>query len=106
VWDSTDHGGGKRRRLPHGRQSISVPTPGRGAALVLSLDGKWLECTVARRRAWLSIEQEKLVASGMSGSPIVSMAGRAIGLLSTGGLNPVLVETLPPRIRVAGRQAA
>lgn len=78
--------------------SFKVPAPGKGAALVLSLDGKWLECSVTRRDPWLQIEQEGIIKSGMSGSPIVSLAGQAIGVMSTGSLNPVLVDALPPRI--------
>jgi hypothetical protein len=69
-------------------------------ALLLSLGGEWVECTVERNRAWLRVVQEGLVKGGMSGSPILSMSGKAIGLMSTGSLNPVLVDALPPRIRV------
>jgi hypothetical protein len=71
---------------------------------VLSLDGQWLECTVMRRREWLWIgeDETKIIKSGMSGSPIVSRTGHAIGLLSSSGsggsLNPVLVEALLPRL--------
>jgi hypothetical protein len=79
---------------------IEVPTPGQGAALLLSPGGEWVECTVERNRAWLRVVQEGLVKGGMSGSPILSMSGKAIGLMSTGSLNPVLVDALPPRIRV------
>jgi hypothetical protein len=39
-----------------------------------------------------------LVACGMSGSPIVSMDGRAIGLISTGDKNPTLIDNLPKRL--------
>jgi hypothetical protein len=74
------------------------PTPGLGAALLLTLDGKWIKHSVKRRGPWLWIEDEKHIKSGMSGSPIVSMSGQAIGLVSTGSLNPALLEALPPRI--------
>jgi hypothetical protein len=91
--------GRRREPLPYGGQSIEFFTPGQGPALLLSLSGKWVKCTVKRTgAAWLSIEPGELVDSGMSGSPIVSMDGRVIGLVSTGSLNPVLVETLPPRL--------
>jgi hypothetical protein len=79
---------------------IEVPTPGRGDALLLTLDGKWIKYAVERRGMWLSIKDEKRVKRGMSGSPIVSMNGRAIGLVSSASLNPVLLEALPPRIRL------
>lgn len=78
--------------------SFKVPTPGQGTALVLSLDGKWIECAVERRGPWLWIAHDKMMKGGMSGSPIVSAAGEAIGVISTGSLNPVLVDALPPRI--------
>jgi hypothetical protein len=68
--------------------------------LVLSLGGKWTECSIERRGPWLEIKESGLIESGMSGSPIVSMSGKAIGLVSTGSLNPVLLETLPQRIRI------
>jgi hypothetical protein len=35
------------------------------------------------------------VAGGMSGSPILSLDGRAIALMSTGGQNPILRQNLP-----------
>jgi hypothetical protein len=79
-------------------QAFKVPTPGKGAALVLSLDNKWRDCTVTRHGYGLSVDQDKLIKSGMSGSPILAATGHAIGLVSTGILNPVLVEALPPRI--------
>jgi hypothetical protein len=79
-------------------KSFDVPTPGRGDAYVLSLDGKRLKCTVTRWPMWLVVDDdERLVKSGMSGSPIILPDGHAIGLLSTGGQNPVLIECLPRR---------
>jgi hypothetical protein len=81
--------------------SFEVRTPGKCAALVLSLAGEWIECTVTRRGPWLAIDQESIVKGGMSGSPIVSRAGLAIGLISTDNLSPVLLEALPPRIGLA-----
>ena len=43
----------------------------------------------------LVIEDEVLIEGGMSGSPMMSTDGKAIGLLSTGGANPVLRDKLP-----------
>ena len=90
----------KRVKLPYGGRRLEVPAPGQGTALLLSLDGKWIKHSVERRGAWLLIENQKHIKGGMSGSPIVSMDGQAIGLVSTGSLNPVLLEALPPRIRL------
>lgn len=87
--------GRERKQLPYGYDLFEVDTPGRGSAYLLSLDGEWLKCTVTRRGPGLSVEDEGLVAGGMSGSPIMSMDERAIGLVSTGGLNPVLRDNLP-----------
>jgi S1-C subfamily serine protease len=60
----------------------------------------------------LKIDRDEMIEPGMSGSPIISMAGRAIGVMSTGSdntggsVNPVIVETLPPRVGVARSQDA
>jgi hypothetical protein len=79
---------------------IWVDTPGHGSARLLVLDGKWIECSVRREGHWLHIDQEGFVVGGMSGSPIVSMDGRAIGVLASdgsGGQGRVLKECLPVR---------
>ena len=82
-------------------------TPGQGPARVLSLDGEWIECSVTRRGPHLSVDQNELVVGGMSGSPIISLDGRAIALISSStetpvgslsfSFNPVIKESLPPR---------
>lgn len=77
---------------------IKVPTPGEGAARVLSLDGHWLDGCVKRRPGWLAFEPDKHMASGMSGSPIINMAGEAIGVCSTEFFNPVIVDSLSARL--------
>jgi hypothetical protein len=90
--------GRKRVVLPHGGRlggSFTVKTEGRGTGRLLSLDGqKWIECRVERRGSGLRVVEEGLVASGMSGSPIM-MTDRVIGLISTDILNPVLKDCLP-----------
>jgi hypothetical protein len=68
------------------------------AARVLSLDGEWVDCSVTRFARSLSVEPGELVVSGMSGSPIISLDGRAFGLLSTGRVNPILIGDLPLRL--------
>jgi hypothetical protein len=111
VWDVTPfrvadapRQGSELLKSPYGDKfcrTIKVPTPGRGPALVLSLAGKWVECTVTRPSSeWLTVDQGELVEGGMSGSPILSPIGQAISLMSTGELNPVLVENLPRRLKV------
>jgi hypothetical protein len=82
-----------------GTHSYRVPESRRTTALILSLTGEWLECSVTRHRASMEIHQG-IVKSGMSGSPILSKTGYAVGLVSTGECNPILVKDLPPRIGV------
>jgi hypothetical protein len=72
--------------------------PGEGPALVLSLDGHWLQGQVARRAGWLAFEPKELFVVGMSGSPILSPAGEAIGVVSVDALSPVLVDSLSARL--------
>jgi hypothetical protein len=90
--------GRERVVLPHGGGlfggSFTIKTEGLGSARLLSLDGRWIECRVERRGPGLAVVEESLVASGTSGSPIM-MADRAIALVSTDMLNPVLKDCLP-----------
>jgi hypothetical protein len=88
---------------PHTFRGLKVrrPTPGKGPAYVLSLRGRWLGGEV-HRTGWLAFEPQSFVKSGMSGSPILSPAGEAIGLVSTGSMNPALMECLPARLRLIG----
>jgi hypothetical protein len=82
--------------LPIARSEVARPEP--APAGVLSLDGQWIEVTVSRNGPWLRVEDEGVIKDGMWGSPIVNLKGEAIGLVSTGGLNPVLTEALPRRL--------
>jgi hypothetical protein len=90
-----------RERIPgrivsgHRIRPFMDDSPGCGPARVLSLTGQWLKCTVARRGRWLTVEDEGLIVSGMSGSPVLSVDGKAIGLISTNGYCPVLMHCLP-----------
>jgi hypothetical protein len=99
-----------------------------GPAWLLSLEGKWFQCSVDfvagfRAPLWLSNAAEG-IKGGMSGSPIISAEGAAIGIVccamsggdgddehTEGGPNPRLVHHLPgwllrkqpaPRRRKAG----
>jgi hypothetical protein len=72
-----------------------VPCKGRGNGGLLSLEGEWLKCAVSRLHNGLAVEDEALVKSGMSGSPILSTNGRAMALMSMEAFCPVLTYCLP-----------
>ncbi len=80
--------------LTFGDCQVKKPTAGEGVARVLSLDGRWLEGQVCHRGGRLAFTPGKLIASGMSGSPIVNTQGEAIGVVSTEALNPVITYAL------------
>jgi Trypsin-like peptidase domain len=84
--------------LTLGDRQVKNPTPGEGPARVLSLEGHWLDGWVTRRSFWLAFEPAESFVGGMSGSPIVSPDGQAIGVVSVDWLSPVLIDTLPPRL--------
>jgi hypothetical protein len=72
-------------------------------AWVLSLDGEWQKCILHNTGRFLSITtDQKIIQSGMSGSPIIDGDGAAIGILSTSdksgreSMNPSLTDCLPP----------
>jgi hypothetical protein len=67
---------------------------------MLTLGRGWVEAQMERTATWLVMSPEagRLVVPGMSGSPIVSMSGEAIGVVSTNEANPMLVESLPVRL--------
>lgn len=77
------------------------------AAWLLSLKGEWCTCTVRPSSKSLWIENAKQgVAGGMSGSPIITSEGKAIGMVciaggtsdrkhTQGGPNPRLIANLP-----------
>jgi hypothetical protein len=46
---------------------------------VVSLAGEWLDCAVSHEGALLSVHEDRVIASGMSGSPILATDGTAIG---------------------------
>jgi len=73
---------------------IETPTPGKGPARVLSLDGHWLDGQVSRKHAMLVFEPEELIINGMSGSPILDASGAAIAVVSCDFMNPVIVDCL------------
>jgi hypothetical protein len=60
----------------------SIPAP--AAAYVLSLAGKWKACRTSHFGGPLQIEPGNLIKGGMSGSPVISATGAALGVVSTG----------------------
>ena len=66
-----------------------------GEARVLSLDGHWRDGRVVRRGGWLAFTPEAFFEPGMSGSPIINMSGKAIGVASANFRSPALVHHLP-----------
>jgi hypothetical protein len=63
---------------------------------MLSLAGEWFPGEVKSCRRALTIESKEMVASGMSGSPIITDEGVAVGLISGGSHgNPHLPFSLP-----------
>jgi len=73
---------------------------------LFSLTGRWIPCSAARSGGLAGLAHGVEVdgppaayEEGTSGSPIVVPDGCAIGLISVGrALNPLLAESLPPRI--------
>ncbi len=72
------------------------------SALMLSLGGAWFGCTVRRRGHflwWDDVAQG--IESGMSGSPIISETGEAVGVVTCGHgkeydpPQPAIAQTLP-----------
>jgi hypothetical protein len=59
----------------------------RGVAWLLALKGDWFRCTVdgmGEGPLWI-MASEQPIAGGMSGSPVISPAGEAIGICCVGG---------------------
>jgi hypothetical protein len=79
-------------------RKIKKPTPGEGTARVLSLEGQWLEGRVLRRGGWLEFQPHEAFVGGMSGSPILNIAGAAIGVISGPHASPVIVDSLSARL--------
>jgi hypothetical protein len=91
-----------RDKLGLGQGAKEYHTAYECPAFMYDLDGKPIPCTV-RHGSWgqlLVVESDKMIG-GMSGSPIVDIAGNAIGMVclgseTTGGSNnPLLVNNLP-----------
>jgi hypothetical protein len=85
---------------PRGRlrtPTLDFPRLGEAAfpGRVLSLDGHWINCNVRSLGGPLLIEPEELAEGGMSGSPLISATGAALGVVSTSNWAAVLADGLP-----------
>jgi hypothetical protein len=74
--------------------------PEKGRGWLLSLDQKWFACAVEYNKRLdgplLISKPEQPIAIGMSGSPVISDDGVAIGIVCLGkGVNPRLIRDLP-----------
>jgi hypothetical protein len=81
----------------------------KGPGWLLTLDGKWERCVVEHYGGPLFITKgSSLVKAGMSGSPILSDAATAIGIVccdgGEGALNPRLDRDLPGWLLVRRRR--
>jgi hypothetical protein len=82
--------------------SVRYPVNFWAPARLLSLDGRWFSCTIRHFGGplWITHADER-VNGGMSGSPIVAVAGTAIGVVCAttspreGGPNARLCDNLP-----------
>lgn len=84
--------------------SFLMPPQAEGEVRLLSLDGRWFSCTVQSggNGLWLKDAVEG-IAGGMSGSPVLTPDGVAIGVVSNseglegreGGPSPELLAHLP-----------
>jgi hypothetical protein len=84
-----------------------------GPVWLLSLDGRWVRCFIPDRKPFkkhfpvpIWLKAEAPIEAGMSGSPIITDSGAAIGVICAGcliggretlesGLNPRLTDQLP-----------
>jgi hypothetical protein len=81
------------------------PAARQATVWVLQLDGRWTRCMARHVGGPLWLEKaEEIVTGGMSGSPIVTEGGMAVGAVSRGNhANPCLAHDLPARL-VAGEE--
>ena len=76
---------------------VSPPPENKSQGWVLSLENTLLSCKIETVSRTISVsEVEGGIVAGMSGSPILDQAGRAVGIVSTNrDMNPCLAEMLP-----------
>jgi hypothetical protein len=78
-----------RRRWPSGESRLRAH-----AVYVFGLDGQWIRGTARHVGGPIMLEGCR-VKGGMSGSPIIANSGAAVGVVSTGPINPGLARDLP-----------
>jgi hypothetical protein len=74
--------------------------PEKGRAWLLSLDGEWFECTIEvlnDSSLWVSNPAQP-IRRRMSGSPIISEDGKAIGPVCCAGPEADMSASLNPRL--------
>ena len=81
-----------------GNLRVPYDTPSHGFVRLLSLEGQWIEAEVERRASSLWLEPKGLIVSGMTGSPILSRAGAAVGVVAFAEQNPALMDCLSARL--------
>ncbi len=69
-------------------------------AWLMSSNDEWTECSVAVVAAWngrmrVVVDDWTKMGLGTSGSPILASDGSALGIVSSGSVNPVLARALP-----------
>jgi len=86
------------------RPLVIIDAPDRGPGRILALDGRWVEIEVQRCGYTLIAQSREFFAPGVSGSPILSAGGNAIGVACSGkeigddaASGTVLVDCLPGR---------
>jgi hypothetical protein len=102
----------RRERLNLGEYSIEPVTSAKHQVQLPSLENEWFRCTATRKDGLICIfDASEYLRPGMSGSPIVSDGGDAVGVFVTatgggsagylrgehreGGPNPHLLDALP-----------
>jgi hypothetical protein len=70
-------------------QHVSFP------ARLLSLEGAWIDCQATNYGGPLVIRPEDIVVPGMSGSPLISATGAALGVINMNNVASCLTDGLP-----------
>jgi hypothetical protein len=104
LWDEAE----AYKALIESTSPIAIAdAPEQGHGWVLSLEGKWFQCAIRYINdgpLWISNPEQPIVG-GMSGSPVISDEGAAIGIVNLGGgasdlgyCNSRLLRDLPGRL--------
>jgi len=85
----------KLRPFPADEPPDFVPHAVSFPAHLLSLEGAWLDCQASNYGGPLVIEPADIVIAGMSGSPLISATGAALGVVSMNNVAIRLTSGLP-----------